>query len=813
MRRFIIILTVIFIAGISLANAQDAKPTEKAATPPAKEVKAVEKPAIPVVEKTKPAEKPATPPAKEAPPVVATPPAKEAPPVAKPAVAEKKKTDEPIKSTLYYKDNDPKDLFSWLSENYYVQFEGIDQVKGPLTLISKEMIDVQGMVKLLNEVLSKQNLEATLKDQLVAIKRVKDSQDQTIPLQYADPVKVKSILDKLYAQKANENTTTPTLIEVHPNSKAIIVRGPRAMIAEMEKYVKDQLDTPSGDNTPVAKIVKKEFTLTKLNVEETCKYLKEVYLQSGENTANKASLIIVVPNMNKIVVEGPEAVVNEIEKKLVEMEAAIPDVPEPPMQRKYVSLKYMDADEFEKLLENNEALKDKFAALKAPNNILIISTREPTIFEEIDKMQTTFDVDRMEIRYLKINHADPTKLAKLLTDVYPKDTKDVQALPEELQRVRREMRNEETSSGAGATSMLMSSPEMIQDALIDGGFAEVGDAERLGKSLSIVASGELTIVPDTERSGIIVRTFSRNFPKLLEIIDELDQPRKQVFIDVYITQVSNDNQIDVGVDWNFVGDTERKGEVIPFTMEQNFNAKTANTGLSYQIISDNLKVYLNAMEKSGKVDIISRPHLTTKDNSPAKITMGSKVPLVKSVNVNTTGIVSSAIIWEAVATDLEVTPKIHPDNYVTLKIVQKIDAISAETMQISRDFNPNIMIKRQASTELRVKDGQTICLGGFVGDEIVENIDKVPFLGDIPLIKYLFRSSSKQHIKREMIIFITPHILSSPEESLRMTNNARRNSTVEKNDDRNTDVMEEQEGLVIPKYRDGNAEVNDVIVR
>ncbi len=289
---------------------------------------------------------------------------------------------------------------------------------------------------------------------------------------------------------------------------------------------------------------------------------------------------------------------------------------------------------------------------------------------------------------------------------------------------------------------------------------------------------------------------------MLEIIEEIDQPRRQVFIDVFITQVSNDNKLDLGFDWNFTGDTERKGEVIPFELTQNFNAKLATTGLNYQIISDNLKLYLNAMEKSGKVDIISRPHLTTKDNSRAVITMGSTVPIVDKINVNSQGIASSSVVWRPVATVLDVTPKIHPDNYITLKIVQKVDAISAETVQISRDFNPNILINREATTELRVKDGQTICIGGFVGDEIIQAVDKVPLLGDIPLLGRLFRKTVDQRIKREMIIFITPHILTTPEESLRMTNEARDNSQTQRLKDRDTTTLDTQEELAQPRFRD-----------
>ncbi len=109
---------------------------------------------------------------------------------------------------------------------------------------------------------------------------------------------------------------------------------------------------------------------------------------------------------------------------------------------------------------------------------------------------------------------------------------------------------------------------------------------------------------------------------------------------------------------------------------------------------------------------------------------------------------------------------------------------------------------------LRVRDGQTVCLGGFIGDNAREEETGVPFLKDIPLLGQLFKYRLTQVTKRELIIFITPHILRTPEEMLRMTNEQRRTSSYKLSEDKEErrgveETLEPQRELRLPPYRDG----------
>ncbi len=397
------------------------------------------------------------------------------------------------------------------------------------------------------------------------------------------------------------------------------------------------------------------------------------------------------------------------------------------------------------------------------------------------------------MRYIPLSYTKAANAAKLLQQIY-----STAKAPQEEKQTPEETAASEDQTLAKIRSSLQAS--RVEDTTL---------VERLSRAISLVEASELTIVPDEEHNGLLIYTFSRNFPKILEMIGKLDLPTKMVFIEVFITQVSYDDDLELGVDWKYVGDLEFEDQTIPQTLwtdfktERRVTSSVDSVGLNYQIISENLNAFLHAMMTSGKVEIISRPHLTTKDRIKAKITMGNDVPFLKKIVVSPEGVSSSSQVeYASVATTLEVTPEIHPDDFVTLEIIQSIDDISAETFQISRDFDPQIIVRRQANMSVRVKDGQTVCLGGFTGNKQVVNEDKVPLLGDIPLIGELFKYSKRQFIKTEMLIFITPHILENTQEMLNMTNAQRSMSIIKPNDAHHSNFLRPETELATPPYRD-----------
>ncbi len=639
-----------------------------------------------------------------------------------------KPATEPVTARLYYENAEPKLIFQTLSSTYHVQFdEGIETVTQPITLITPE--------------------------------------DRKVDLQ--------GMLELLNAALARENKTA-------------ILQGNVVRIVPLQDTM--ELWLPLKYASP----------------EQIVPFLRDLYLprpeDKPEDRARKVKEIKAHPQLPQIMVVGPTEVVRDIErmvKEKLDLPAGKTTAPSPSarpaVRRHYLPLEYMDAEEFSKLILQDQALNEQFqfTTAVAPNNTLIVSTQQEELFARIDELKNTFDVDKMEIRYIKLSNADPADIAKLLREIYPNEAKP---LPPEIQRIRRQRLAEPSAAP-------QYSDEQIRQMLAESGISEISVEDLLSPSLSIVAVGELTIVEDVKRNALLIRTFSRNFPKVLELLQELDMPQDQVLIDVFITEVNLDDLTEFGVDFTYTDDVRVRGAESPYTVSQGVDTASIEFGLSYQLISDNITAFIKALQQTDKFNLVTRPQIVTKDNTQAEIELGRRVPLVQDTKVSTEGAVTSTVKYEPVLTQLLVTPHIHPNEYITLDIEQTIDDIGTETFQISEEFNPQVIIKRRAKTNLRVKDGQTVCLGGFVQDKLLETDRGVPILKDLPWIGFLFRFTSINHVKQELIIFITPHVLSTPQDMLRMTNAQRRASSAHVEKGSGDDVLTEQDDLRPPPYR------------
>ncbi|MBN2063851.1 MAG: hypothetical protein JW745_03535 [Sedimentisphaerales bacterium] len=717
-----------------------------------------------------------------------------------PAIVCSQETEKPavnsestVRASCYYPDLEPKQLFQMLSETYHVQFDGIDLVSGPITLISREKVDVSGMMVLLNEVLQKQNRKAIANGQIISIIQIQDI-DQVIKLNHLKPDQAVEILKKRFMTTGTEGEKNqkPSLIEPHPNGDSIIVRGPEKVIKEIQSYL-SEIDIPLGqpvktrtaEQTPLPgsdvssllqanmpEIVIRSVDVNNAVTDEMITYLREVYLAApnatAEERARKVYKITKHPKQRKIVIEGPDFVIDDMEKVIKEELDLTPAGP--PVIQKYITLNYISAEAFQNLMANNPNLKDKYIAIEEQNNILTVETQDETIFQIIDELKNKFDIDQKELRFIPLAYANAKDITNLLNQIYREAKQEVPA----------EQQEENVKAGNADLST-----DKIKDTLSRSGLVDESLLGRISKSLALVSESEYTIVADEIRNALIVYTFSRNFPKIMQMVGQLDVAEKMVYIEVFITQVNKSKLNESGVQFNYAnGD---------YTVGSAFDGFGSIPGLSYEVLDEDFKLSLKAMVTDGNIDVVSRPHLVTKNNIEGEISLGNKVPILKSIETRYEQAYMSKVEYEDIGTRLKVKPQIHPDNYVSLEILQSVDDISTETFQISESYKPQIINKREAKVNLRIKNGQTVCLAGFTGDRINEVEEKVPFLGDIPLLGLLFKHTSKKREKIEMIIFLTPHILQEPEEFLNMTNDQRTRSNSEMREGRDMEPLKQQD--------------------
>jgi general secretion pathway protein D len=172
------------------------------------------------------------------------------------------------------------------------------------------------------------------------------------------------------------------------------------------------------------------------------------------------------------------------------------------------------------------------------------------------------------------------------------------------------------------------------------------------------------------------------------------------------------------------------------------------------------------------VNLLSTPQILTSDNKEAEIVVGENVPFIaqRERDITTTNTVLNSIERRDVGITLRITPQITEGDYVKLDIYQEISALKQDSEAILINIGPTTT-KRSTKTSVVVKDNQTVVIGGLMQERQEENLTKVPLLGDIPVLGWLFRYKSTSKNKTNLLVFLSPHIIREEDQLARLTDN------------------------------------------
>ena len=288
--------------------------------------------------------------------------------------------------------------------------------------------------------------------------------------------------------------------------------------------------------------------------------------------------------------------------------------------------------------------------------------------------------------------------------------------------------------------------------------------------------GDALIEFDVETRSIIVIADEQTNLQIEGLIKELDKPKSQVLIKVAFVELTHNDNSDLGIDAIFNGSIG--GE--------EGNALTAGTAFDLggsgglvQLNYDDVSVSMNAMAEEGRLEILSRPSILTRNNREALISVGSLVPFAQSGNVNSvTGIAIPQYEYESIGISLRVTPYITPHGLVELSLFPEISETTDEKIIVAEGLELPVFATRSAQTVVVTPNGKTVIIGGLMQDNKVETERKVPFLGDIPILGSLFKRTVKKDTKTELLIFLTPFIVQNPNDLVSLTEQERSGSTV-----------------------------------
>ncbi|NMO23647.1 type II secretion system secretin GspD, partial [Pyxidicoccus fallax] len=329
-----------------------------------------------------------------------------------------------------------------------------------------------------------------------------------------------------------------------------------------------------------------------------------------------------------------------------------------------------------------------------------------------------------------------------------------------------------------------------------------------GTQAAELFSGEVKISADKGTNSLVIVASAADYKNIVQVIQQLDTPRRQVFVEAVIMEVNLDRNSDFGVNLHsgfslktsegdapgLIG-TNNRGSGLPPSLSLANLAQFGGflAGLQGPVIPALEKlgldipafgVVLHAMQQSSDVNVLSTPHILTSDNEEAEITVGQNVPFqsgfspsslgstVGGVTGGTGGLNPSIlgglgglgslyapITRQNVELKLTVKPQINDSDYIRLVITEQTEEIASSDPVLGPTTS-----RRSAKTTVIAKDQETVVIGGIMQDRTLETVTKVPVLGDIPILGHLFRETTRRKTKTNLLLFLTPYIIRGPED-------------------------------------------------
>lgn len=411
------------------------------------------------------------------------------------------------------------------------------------------------------------------------------------------------------------------------------------------------------------------------------------------------------------------------------------------------------------VLLNNLTFDDVLEVILSANNlacekqgkVIKIMTAE----EYLKAYGKKFD-EKKKLKTIKLKYAKPTTIANVITSLKSDVGKIIVDEP-------------------SGTLMLIDSPPALElmesaineldapleTAVFDINYANNADVKTYLTDLITPGVGQ--IIMDTRSNKALVSDLPKRLEKIKQVMTELDEASRQVLIVGEILQVTLSNKTEQGIDWEALLNT--KG-----WQDFNIAGKFPSIAESASIVgklsvgtltNDDYTMVVRMLQTYGDVDIISRPQVVVVNKEEAKIMVGSKEAYITQSQSQgqASTVTSESIEFIDVGIKLRVVPTIGKDGFVTMKIKPEVSSVR-ETMKTSGGSQIPIVETSETETVVKVKDGSMVMLAGLIRKEKREDSSGFPVLSKVPIVKYFFSSRTSEDKKTELVIFLTPKLIS-----------------------------------------------------
>jgi general secretion pathway protein D len=475
--------------------------------------------------------------------------------------------------------------------------------------------------------------------------------------------------------------------------------------------------------------------------------------------------------------------------------------PEDQLITRVLTIKHINAAQLVPILRPLVAQQGHLAAYPA-TNVLIISDRASNILR-IDRIIAEMDKEvDSDIEIIKLKHAFSAEVVRLLTSLNlgaadqkaqagggikisaDERTNSVLLIGERSERLKyraiiADLDSPVESSGNTHVVYLRYASATNVAAILGGVGQEAikAEAKNVGASGGGGAGESVNVQADEDSNALVITAPASIFPSMRSVIQQLDIPRAQVHIEAIIAEVSLDTVNELGVQWAAYDEgtaffTSRFDGQVP--LENFANAITggeiaqgliptgATLGLG-NISSGGLSflTLIRALSGDGDTNLLSTPSIVTLDNQEAEIVVGQNVPFITGQSTSGSSDTNNpfqTIERQDVGISLKVKPQINEGNAITLEIQQEVSAIAAS----SRGAVDIVTTKRSIDTTVQLEDGEMLVLGGLIDDSYIDNEQKIPLLGDIPILGALFRNKATTKVKRNLMVFIRTTVIKDP---------------------------------------------------
>jgi general secretion pathway protein D len=548
----------------------------------------------------------------------------------------------------------------------------------------------------------------------------------------------------------------------------------------------------TGTNFVVDQRVKGRVTIispSKISLREAYKVFESVLEVHGYTTVKAGQIVKIVPS--------PDARSKSIKTMLREEAAS----PEDKIVTQLIPLKYAAPIEIKRLFTPMVSKSSVILAYQ-PTNMMIITDVHSNI-RRLLKILKQIDIPGIgqEISVIPVGFADATKMVNLLTTVFKPVRKPAKGAPQtavtmvadertnvivllankvDTLRIKQliAMIDKETPRGKGKIHVYYcenATAEELAKVLQDVPTQQEGAPKAKGAP---VVAGKVRINADKATNSLIIMADQEDYMVLLEVIKKLDIPRSMVFIESLIMEVDMNKSLDIGIDWQAFGETSIAGKDTAiggqFSEGLINPGALAQGGLTVGLVTEqvdiaglmlsNIAAIINAVKTDDDFRILSTPQVLTTDNEEARITVGENRPYQTRSTTDPSGGSFESFEYRDVGKILKITPHVTEGRLVRMKISLEVTNIDLASTLTTSSTLP-VTQKRTIDTTVIVKDNQTVVIGGLIDESSTQNESKVPVLGDIPVLGWLFRNRTETTDKTNLYIFLTPRVIKSPAEA------------------------------------------------